>query len=260
MPIVAPCRRSFSTLCSLLLIATTAYAQVNTESLLRNTRGGFSARLGSGFSLNAGNSEFFRWQADARLDYQTDLLYAFAVGNIERGTANEQVFLNCGFAHLRLMLNVDTLFHPEVFAQREFNEFILLKERTLAGAGARLGLLHLSPNDSVMSLRLTLGIGAMWENEKFTGENLETKLLRSTNYLAVLWRITKSTSLQIIGYFQVDITRLSDYRILIDGSLHVGITDALALSLTLNYRYDNEPVPTVRPFDVDLRNTVTFSF
>lgn len=246
-------------LCALLLTSS-AQSQVNTESLVRSARAGFSGRLGFGFGFNAGNSEFFRWQADARLDYRTDWLSAFAVGNIEQGTANERVFLNRGFVHLRFISNVDTLFHPEIFVQREFNEFILLKERTLAGAGARLNLLHLSPDDSLMSLRLTLGIGAMWENEKFTGENPETKLLRSTNYLALLWRITKSASLQIIGYFQVDVMRLNDHRILLDGALRVGITDALSLALTLNYRYDNEPVPTVRPFDIDLRNAITFSF
>ncbi len=242
------------------LFVSTAESQVNTESLLRSNRPGFSMQSELGFGFNAGNSEFFRWRVALRLDYQTDLLYAFAVGNLEQGTANEQVFLNRGFVHLRNIFNLDTLLRPEVFVQREFNEFILLKERTLVGGGLRLYLLHPLANDSLMSLQLTAGFGVMWENEKFTGDNPETKLLRSTNYLAMLWRITPSTLLQLVGYFQIDAARLSDYRILLDSSLTVGITNALSLSLILHYRYDNEPVSGVKTFDIDLRNAITFSF
>ncbi len=257
MPIFQRC---FAPVFILGLFVSTAKPQVNTESLLRSSRSGFSMQAVLGFGFNAGNSEFFRWRVASRLDYQADLLYAFAVGNLEQGTANEQVFLNRGFVHLRTIFNLDTLFRPEVFVQREFNEFILLKERTLVGGGLRLYLLRPSVSDSLMSLQLTTGLGAMWENEKFTGDNPETKLLRSTNYLAMLWRITPGTSLQLVGYFQVDVARWSDYRILLDGSLTVGITNTLSLSLVLHYRYDNEPVPTVKPFDLDLRNEITFSF
>jgi len=227
MPIFQRC---FAPVFILGLFVSTAKPQVNTESLLRSSRSGLSMQAVLGFGFNAGNSEFFRWRVASRLDYQADLLYAFAVGNLEQGTANEQVFLNRGFVHLRTIFNLDTLFRPEVFVQREFNEFILLKERTL---------------DSVLL---------------FIPSEPETKLLRSTNYLAMLWRITPSTSLQLVGYFQVDVARWSDYRILLDGALTVGITNTLSLSLVLHYRYDNEPVPTVKPFDLDLRNEITFSF
>ncbi|MDW8465767.1 MAG: DUF481 domain-containing protein [Chloroherpetonaceae bacterium] len=236
------------------------YAQVNTEALFRSSSSPFSLRAELSFGFNAGNSELFRWQASLRADYHTALFSTFVVGDIAQASADNQILLYRGFVHGRFIWHLNTTFHPEFFVQREFNEFILLKGRSLFGSGMRLMLLHLQPIDSVMSIRLTLGIGAMWENEIFAADNPETKLLRSTNYLSILWRLNARTSVQLIGYFQVDTRHWDDHRILIEGNLAVGITDKLILSIILNYRYDNEPVPTVRPFDIELRNALTLSF
>ncbi|MFQ3598458.1 MAG: DUF481 domain-containing protein [Chloroherpetonaceae bacterium] len=237
-----------------------ALSQVNTEALMRGTVLGFGTRLGVNFGFNSGNSTFFRWQLDARSDYRAKEFYTFLVGNLERGTANDAIFLFRGFVHYRAIWQRDTLLQPEFFVQREFNEFILLKDRVLFGSGIRLNLLYLQPTDTVMAFKLTLGIGAMWENERFTELNPETKLLRSTNYIALLWRIVPRTSLQLIGYYQVDVKRPSDYRLLLDGLLTISITDKLAATVVLIYRYDNEPVLNVARFDLDLRNGFTYTF
>ncbi len=237
-----------------------ALSQVNTEALMRGTVLGFGTRLGVNFGFNSGNSTFFRWQLDARSDYRAKAFYTFLVGNLERGTANDAIFLFRGFVHYRAIWQQDTLLQPEFFVQREFNEFILLKDRVLFGSGLRLNLRYLQPNDTVMAFKLTLGVGAMWEKERFTELNPETNLLRSTNYVALLWRIVPRTSLQLTGYYQVDVKRLSDYRLLLDGLLTISITDKLAATVVLIYRYDNEPVLNVARFDLDLRNGFTYTF
>lgn len=245
---------------ALLYSSQCAIAQVNTESLVQERAAVFSLQVQASIGINAGNSELVRWQASARADYRVSQFLTFVVGDIAQATANEQRLLNRGFLHGRFIWNWDTIVHPEVFIQREFNEFILLKERTLFGSGMRLTVLQLLPTDSVMSVRLTLGLGAMWENEIFGAGNPETKLLRSTNYLSVFWRIAARASAQLISYFQVDTQRWSDHRVLVEGNVAVGITDRLVLSVILNYRYDNEPVPTVRPFDLEVRNALSVSF
>ncbi len=237
-----------------------ALSQVNTEALMRGTVLGFGTRLGVNFGFNSGNSTFFRWQLDARSDYRAKEFYTFLVGNLERGTANNEIFLFRGFVHYRAIWQRDTLFQPEFFAQREFNDFILLKDRILFGSGLRVNLRYLQPTDTVMAFKLTLGIGGMWEKERFTELNPQTILLRSTNYIAFLWRIVPRTSLQLIGYYQVDVRRVSDYRLLLDGLLTISITDKLAATVVLIYRYDNEPVQTVARFDLDLRNGFTYTF
>ncbi len=241
-------------------LSLSARSQVNSEALMRGTELGFGTRLGVNFGFNSGNSTFFRWQLDARSDYRIQHFYTFLVGNLERGTANDEIFLFRGFLHYRAIWQPDTLFQPEFFTQREFNDFILLKDRVLFGSGVRLNLRYLQPTDTVMAFKLTLGIGAMWEQERFTELNPETKLFRSTNYLAFLWRIVPRTSLQLIGYYQVDVNRFSDYRLLLDGLLAINITDKLAATVTMIYRYDNEPVQNVARFDLDLRNGFTYTF
>ncbi len=244
----------------LLLPSSSMLSQVNTEALMRSTVLGFGMRIGMNIGFNAGNSTFFRWQLDTRSDYRTTNFYTFLVGNLERGIANEKTFVFRGFLHYRAIWQQHPFFQPEFFTQREFNEFILLKDRLLVGSGLRLNLLYLQPTDSTMTFKLTLGIGAMWENERFTDFNPETKLLRSTNYLAFLWRIPPRTTLQLVSYYQVDVHHPSDYRILLDGLLTLNLTDKLATTITLIYRFDNDPIPNVARFDLDIRNGFNYTF
>lgn len=227
---------------------------------MRGSTQGFGSRLGVNFGFNSGNSNFFRWEINARADYRSENFYSFLVGNLERGTANEALFLFRGFAHYRFIWQRDSLFQPECFAQREFNEFILLNDRKLLGAGLRLNVLSALPSDSAMAFKLALGVGAMWENEVFSEGNPETKLLRSTNYLAFLWKFTPRTSMQLTAYYQVDARRSSDYRALLEGTLAVAITQNVATTVTLAYRYDNEPPRNVARYDLDVRNGFLFNF
>lgn len=205
---------------------------------MRGSTQGFGSRLGARFGFNSGNSNFFRWEINAPADYRSENFYSFLVGNGERGAANEALFLFRGFARHRFIWRRDSPFQPEFFARREFNEFILLNDRKLLGAGLRLNLLSALPSDSAMTFKLALGAGAMRENEVFSEGNPETKLLRSTNDLGFLWKLAPRMSIQLTACYQVDARRSSDCRALVEETLALALAQSVATTVTLAYRYD----------------------
>jgi hypothetical protein len=211
--------------------------------------------------LNAGNTEFLKLGASARIDFFDTLWYSFLVGNYERGSNDEDLFTHKAFAHLRLVRTLLPALRLEAFGQKEFNDFIRLKDRNLAGGGARITALHLPGSDSTTGLALNIGIGAMWENEETTGEGRgEVNLLRSTNYLAFTLRSSKLISLSITGYYQPVFRDFDDFRLLTDASVAFSITDALAFTTTMRYRFDSQPPPDLKRFDLEMANGVTVRF
>jgi hypothetical protein len=101
----------------------------------------------------------------------------------------------------------------------------------------------------------------MYENERYNiPVSPETNILRSTNYLTFKWQMNKNFSFIAINYYQIDVERLHDFRYISDASLNFLIMENLVFNSAVTYRYDNEPVPDVKDFDLELTNGITFSF
>jgi hypothetical protein len=110
-------------------------------------------------------------------------------------------------------------------------------------------------------LEIFLGTGFMFENERYNiPVSPETNILRSTNYLTFKWQMNKNFSFIAINYYQIDVERLHDFRYISDASLNFLIMENLVFNSAVTYRYDNEPVPDVKDFDLELTNGITFSF
>jgi len=241
----------------------TAAGQVNTERLRRgNVTEGWHNSVSFDLGYVSGNSNFFKLNTGFRTDYKAGDYYTFGVVNYQRGREAAQVFLNKGFAHIRAMRALTPVISGEVFLQKEFNDFILLNDRNLAGGGARLRLLSESPQQKAgIPLQLFLGIGFMWENEVLNTSPLsETNLLRSTNYLSATWTGNEIMTFGLVGYYQIAVSDNRDYRLLLDGSLGFQVTQALTFRLVLNYRYDNEPPPGIKDYDLEMTNGLQFDF
>ncbi len=150
-------------------------------------------------------------------------------------------------------------FSGELFVQKEFDDFILLKDRNLVGGGFRTVLIQLDSTNK--KLRLFLGDGAMWENEKLhTNPVSQTKILRSTNYLSFQMRLNNIININFVGYYQVNLERFRNYRILVEGSLGFNLTKSITFQTNFNLRFDNEPPKTIKKNDLELTNGLKFSF
>ena len=110
-------------------------------------------------------------------------------------------------------------------------------------------------------LRLFLGNGAMLENEKLhTTPVSQTKIIRSTNYISFQMQLNNLINLIFVGYYQVNLERFQDYRILVESPLGFNLTKSLIFQTNLNLRFDNEPPMTIKKYDLELTMDWKFHF
>mgnify|MGYP003720681523 FL=1 len=163
--------------------------------------------------------------------------------------------MNKGFGHLRMTKMISSKLFFEIFTQFGFNDFLLMKDRKLAGSGLRYKMVS---NDRMSTF---LGIGLMQENEIYDMINEpEKKLLRSTNYLRWNINISENTELYNTVYYQVSSSDINDYRLLYDGSIDFSVNENLSFFIELNYRYDNDPHGNMGKSYVQLNNGIEFTF
>lgn len=246
----------------LLSVFSTGTAQVNTETLRSGIEEeGFSATTNFSFGLSEGNVRFFNLLGNARIDYHKQNNRSFAVVQYSRGVQNGELFRNAGFLALRNTYYLRPPVGWEVFLQQQFDEFIRLRDRKVAGTGIRLKLINHENEELDRKLHFFLGIGGMYEYEDINAVIPEqTSLIRSTNYISLHWIASKRVSLSAVTYFQVALTDFSDYRNLLEGSLEVKLTETVAMTVGINHRYDSRPPAEVKPYDIQIRNGLSVLF
>jgi len=237
-------------------------AQINTEAMRsENVTDGFINKVNVDFGIEKADAEVIELAASYRVDYFNPTgLHVFFILNYENGYEQEKGLeknqvVNKGFGHLRMTKMISSKLFFEVFTQFGFNDFLLMKDRKLAGSGLRYKMVS---NDRMNTF---LGIGLMQENEIYDMVNEpEKKLLRSTNYLRWNINIAENTELYNTVYYQFSSSDINDYRLLYDGSIDFSVDENLSFFIELNYRYDNDPHGDMVKSYVQLNNGIEFTF
>ena len=237
-------------------------AQINTEAMRsENVTDGFINKVNVDFGIEKADAEVIELAAAYRVDYFNPTgLHIFFILNYENGYEQKKGLdknqvVNKGFGHLRMTKMISSKLFFEIFTQFGFNDFLLMKDRKLAGSGLRYKMVS---NDRMNTF---LGIGLMQENEIYDMVNEpEKKLLRSTNYLRWNINIAENTELYNTVYYQVSSSDINDYRLLYDGSIDFSVNENLSFFIELNYRYDNDPHGDMVKSYVQLNNGIEFTF
>jgi hypothetical protein len=237
-------------------------AQINTEAMRsENVTDGFINKVNVDFGIEKADAEVIELAAAYRVDYFNPTgLHIFFILNYENGYEQEKGLeknqvVNKGFGHLRMTKMISSKLFFEVFTQFGFNDFLLMKDRKLAGGGLRYKMVS---NDRINTF---LGIGLMQENEIYDIVNEpEKKLLRSTNYLRWNIIIAENTKLYNTVYYQFSSSDINDYRLLYDGSIDFSVNENLSFFIKLNYRYDNDSHGDMGKSYVQLNNGIEFTF
>jgi hypothetical protein len=245
----------------LLLLISILTSQVNTEGMRsEDNRDGFKNQFNLDLGFEKANSEVLELATKYRLDYiMQDNFHSFMILSFNSGYEKEDnvknIITNKGFIHLRTTKNILNNYQMEVFTQYEFNEFLLLIDRYLLGAGLRIGF-----NNNKLSTTY-LGIGLMIENETYDlDEENEKSLLRSTNYIKNNIALSANIELNNTAYFQIASDDFNDYRILYDGGLDFHVNESFAFTIELNYRYDNDPHGDLGRSYIQISNGMSFNF
>ncbi len=237
-------------------------AQINTEAMRsENVTDGFINKVNVDFGIEKADAEVIELAAAYRVDYFNPTgLHIFFILNYENGYEQEKGLeknqvVNKGFGHLRMTKMISSKLFFEVFTQFGFNDFLLMKDRKLAGSGLRYKMVS---NDRMNTF---LGIGLMQENEIYDKVNEpEKKLLRSTNYLRWNINITENTEFNNTVYYQFSSSDINDYRLLYDGSIDFSVNENLSFFIELNYRYDNDSHGDMGKSYIQLNNGIEFTF
>ncbi|MEE9163154.1 MAG: DUF481 domain-containing protein [Candidatus Neomarinimicrobiota bacterium] len=231
----------------MLLLACPLVAQVNTEAMRKSAlMPGLNGNLSLELGLVGGNSQLLNAKGILRLDYIGGRTHTFLVGNRQESRAKRSRVINKGFIHLRHTRPVRGRTFVEGFLQSEFDEFIRLKDRDLAGGGVRFRWRDtMTDNGAGAGQNVTTGLGFMWERERITNPkdsaDAEKNLLRSTNYLILGWRPDDRLLLQVTTYIQFDVQQLDDFRVLLDAGLSFTLAGQLSATISLGARYDSRP-------------------
>ncbi len=243
----------------ILVLSSSAFSQVNTEKLRKNANEtGIFTDFNLAGTFTSGNTEYVRFNTGLRFDYIGQQYNSFLIAKLDYKEANSEILVKKGFVHLRNVFAYSGNLNFELFLQKEFNDFISLNDRNIAGAGLRIKMLESYTDTS--SIAISLGCGIMYEGEDYTeGYKEDSHLARSTNYLSINWKINNIFSISSVSYYQVDLTRLNNYRILNESDFSINIFKNLKLFAAIDYRYDSKPPETVENFDFEFVNGIRFS-
>jgi hypothetical protein len=242
----------------MLILPSSASAQVNTENMLPSAdTEGLELSFALTAGLNRGNSEFTSLGSNIRLDWQDSSTFtSFLVGNIDYKEGNDSKIAHKGFLHLRGIYNLWDWAAPEAFAQKQFNAFTNLIDRTLLGGGIRFIIMDSEGEpDSVTHSDLMVGIGAMYENELLgSPAGYRTEIPRSTNYINYKLRTPGGIGFSTVAYYQPSLTFTDDWRSMATASLTFPIIKGLSFIVNFDYSYDNEPPTDINKYDYELTN------
>ena len=246
----------------IILIIGWINAQINTEAMRsENLNDGFINKINVDLGIEKADSEVIDLAVSYRVDYfNLSGVHIFLILNYKNGYEQEEGLdinqvVNKGFSHLRMTKMISSTLFFEIFSQFGFNDFLLMKDRNLAGSGLRY---KIGSNDKINTF---LGIGLMQENEIYDLViEPEKKLLRSTNYLSWNIKFTENTKFNNTVYYQFSSSDINDYRLLYDGSIDFSVNENLSFFIELNYRYDNDSHGDMGKSYIQLNNGIEFTF
>ena len=227
------------------------YNQVNTEALRSdNQLPGIQHNMELDFAYISGYTEIIELNGSYRADYvSSSNWYGFLIWKYDRAyeKSKEEYFTYKGFSHLRIAKLIMARTDIEGFFQKEFNHFIDLENRELAGVGLRVNQFD----------DLSWGLGIMGETEKYQNLPQEQNIIKLTNYLNYTIKLLEIFEIQNILYYQFKLEKLEDYRILWDGKLKILGLKGISFHIKCHYRYDKS---ANNPNYFEISNGLGFQF
>jgi hypothetical protein len=240
-------------------------SQVNIERYYRDyTREGFMFSNAFGFNIASGNTNYLELTDRFRVDYNGPRTDYFTILEYNLRTSASKTSAHKGFIHLRTIhdLDIKAVIMAEGFLQQQFDEFLLLRSRTLLGGGFRFNPINLADSawKARTKVRLFIGTGVFLEHESYSTRPRQTfSLMRSSSYLSLLWDPGKNLSISMVNYFQPALNDFSNYRYSLNMSISTPINERWLFVMSAEFFYRSQPVGGKKPNDLEIKNTVRFT-
>ncbi len=250
-------------ICLIITLPISSFSQVNTETLRKEFPGdGLYNQVNLDLGLTRGNTQYTLVRTSYRADYIQGDMHYFGIASYSYAHNGTRRAENRGFIHLRTVYDWHDRIAFEGFIQKEFNEFILLKDRNIFGGGSRFEIItYEAEADTGFAITSYAGLGAMLEHERIDTDVPSSSLVaRMTSYLSLVLRFNKNANFKIISYYQPLISNFDNRRFLTEASMNVKVSRNVSLRTTLRLRDDSNPPAGIKPTDMNLLSGVTIDF
>lgn len=226
---------------------------LNTERYQLESVTGTHANVDFSISGSAGNARLLNASASGIVGVRGDRHWVRLIGGGRYLADSERSVVDDRFVQLRHSLFATPGLELYQFAQYQANQTLLLESRWLLGGGVR------TPIVSSERMALVVGTGAMLEVEDrdrsriAESDDPRLRTVRLANQLVLTRRLAGGAKIQNIVYAQPALTRWSDLRLLNDLLLAAPLSDAVSLTLSLEWRHDSRPPARLK------RNDLSFS-
>lgn len=247
-------------LCITAAINNFSFSQINTEKFRMDSDSvGLTGIVDIDITAITGNTDLQFINLGGRLNYNWGESYTFFVADGGFGWDDGERIFDQALLHVRHVHSISELIQAEAFAQIDFNKSRLLTERELLGGGLRLRVMK-SEN-----IKLRIAASYFYEIERYDvpensvhGKNLFAN--RISTYFTFEYEIKDDIKLISITYYQPQIGKLDDFRILSDNSLIIKLSSFVDLKTSFNLRYDAKPPETIKGTDTFTKFGFTFKF
>lgn len=247
-------------ICITAAINNLSFSQINTEKFRMDSDSvGLTGIVDIDITAITGNTDLQFINLGGRLNYNWGESYTFFVADGGFGWDDGERIFDQALLHVRHVHSISELIQAEAFTQIDFNKSRLLTERELLGGGLRLRVMK-SEN-----IKLRVAASYFYEVERYDvpensvhGKNLFAN--RISTYFTFEYEIKDDIKLISITYYQPQIGKLDDFRILSDNSLIIKLSSFIDLKTSFNLRYDAKPPETIKGTDTFTKFGFTFKF
>jgi len=244
-----------------LFLPFSAMAIINVEqAIIGPAEEGLHNRIEASVDGASGNTEKIGAKAELLSQWQHGSHAEFLLLQYAYGKSSGLLDTNRFFAHLRHRTQISENWGIEGFGQVGRDPFARMSLRTLLGGGVRWTLMEEPKKAGVY-----LGLGVFHEHEKLsfrrgTTDPLESRVWRANSYLVLKRQVNEQVRLYSTTYYQPEISRLSDFRLLEQFAIAIKLETNLDLKLSLDVTHDSRPPQGVKHTDVRYSTGISIDF
>jgi len=179
------------------------------------------------------------------------------VGSLNFAETNSEANEDRSFAHLRYTQKIRGAHGFELIAQHSQDQFELLDQRIVLGAGYRY---EWKPGTG--DERGLLGLGVIREHERYVDVPQEVRLWRANMYVSVAQPVSfaRDASISLSAYAQPAFTNVSDVRAIAVMIFTARLSSQLAVKFSVDYEYDSDPVAAIESVNMSFSSGLTYTF
>lgn len=227
---------------------------VNTENIrLDSLNDGISGNVELGFNLVQNNNNVLQTQNSSLFLWNRKKHSIMSANALNLTIFNDSKVLNDGHQYLRYAFTTSPLLDIETFGQAQYNTIIKIKGRYLLGLGARFHLFEANED----SVKLHFSTHYMREYEEET-TGIINRHHRLNTVLSFGWPIVKNLRVNMIAYYQPDLSNWKDFRVSTEAGINIDIFKRFTLKYSMAWFYDEQPPEGIRNIFYTFKNTLVF--